>query len=111
MKLLSKLLASTVAIFVSAYLLPGVVVESFLVAAIVAIVLGALNAFLKPILVFLTLPITMLTLGLFVFVINVVMVLLAEYLVPGFSIASIWTAVVFSLLMALIAAFLNTLLK
>lgn len=113
MKFLSKLLASTIAVFVSGFLFSesGVVVDSIVVAAVVAIVLGVLNTLVKPVLVLLTLPITFLTLGLFLFVINVALVLLASYLVPGFEIASVFTAVLFSIVLSVVSSFLNSLLK
>lgn len=113
MNFLGKLFVSTISVFVSGYLFSGsgVVIDSFLVAAIVAIVLGVLNTLVKPILVLLTLPITFITLGLFLFVINVALVLLAAYIVPGFSIDSVLTAVLFSIVLSVISSFLNSLLK
>ncbi len=111
MKLLIKLLIATLAVFISAYLIPGVSVDGFKTAFIVAIVLGVLNVFLKPLLVLLTLPVTILTLGLFSFVINVALIYLASYMVPGFTIASVLPALLFGLLVSLISSFLNTLAK
>lgn len=111
MKLLTTLLVSTIAVFISAYVIPGVFVDSLVTAAIIAVVLGVLNTFIKPILVFLTLPITLLTFGLFLFIINVFLVLLAEYLVPGFSIDTFLTAILFSIVLSLVTAFLTNLLK
>lgn len=111
MKLLIKLLVATLAVFISAYLIPGVAVDSFQTAFIVAVVLGVLNVFAKPLLVILTLPITILTLGLFTFVINVALIYVAAYLVPGFTINTVLVALLFGLLVSLISSFLNMLTK
>ena len=111
MKLLIKLFIATLAVFLSAYLIPGVSVGGFQTAFIVAIVLGVLNVFLKPLLVLLTLPVTILTLGLFSFVINIALIYLAAYIVPGFNVATILAALLFGLLVSLISSFLNLLAK
>lgn len=107
MRFFLNLLIGGLAVFVSAYILPGVRVDSFLTALIVAVVLGAANAFIKPLLVFLTLPVTVLTLGLFIFVINALLVLLVARLVPGFVVDSFWTALLFSLVLSAISWFLH----
>lgn len=91
----------------AAYILPGVDVDSFVTALVVAVVLGILNALLKPILLILTLPITILTLGLFTFVINLMLVYLTEAVVPGFVIDGLLSAVLFSLVLSLINGFLG----
>lgn len=109
MRALFKLLAATAAVFIAAYVLPGVDVQDFLTAAIVAVVLGAANTVVRPILIFLTLPATIITLGLFLFVINSVIVLTVDALVPGFSVASFWWALLFSVTVSLINSFLNCL--
>ncbi len=111
MKLVVKLLIATLAVFLSAYLIPGVSVDSFQTAFIVAIVLGVLNVFLKPLLVILALPVTILTLGLFSFVINIALIYLAAYIVPGFEISGILAALLFGLLVSIISSFLNLLSK
>lgn len=84
------------------YFLPGVAVSSFLTALLVAAVLALLNALLRPILVILTIPITILTLGLFLLVINALMVLLVDALVPGFEVAGFLQALIFSILLSLL---------
>jgi len=84
-----------------AYILPAVTVENFFVALVVAIVVGLLNAILRPILLLLTLPINILTLGLFTLVINAGIILLAEYLIPGFSVGGFWWALLFGLILSL----------
>jgi putative membrane protein len=110
MKLLIHLLVSTIAVFVSAYILPGVAVDSLTAAFVVAVVLGIVNMLLKPILVILTLPITILTLGLFYFVINALLVLLVANLVPGFHVNGFWWALVYSLVLSVIGSVLHSLI-
>ena len=107
MKLIIRLLISTLAILVAAHLIPGVVVASTTTAIIVAIVLGILNTFLKPILQILALPITIMTLGLFYFVVNVFIIYLATYLVDGFSISGFIPALLFGLVVSLVSGILG----
>ncbi|WP_266362005.1 phage holin family protein [Tellurirhabdus rosea] len=102
MGLLIRILISAVAVFVASRLIPGIIVNNFGTAIIVAIVLGLLNAFLKPILVFLTIPITIMTLGLFYFVINILMVYLAAYLVDGFDVTGVIAAILFSIVVTVV---------
>ncbi|MDD3531061.1 MAG: phage holin family protein [Candidatus Pacebacteria bacterium] len=102
MKLFSHWLISALAIGIAAYLVPGVTV-TIPGALIAAVVLGALNLFIRPILVVLTFPITVITLGLFSLVINAVLVMLASLVVPGFSIAGFWTALVFALALSVVS--------
>lgn len=109
MRLLIRLLANALAVFIAAYVLPGVAVDGPLTALIVAVVLGVVNTFLKPILVILTLPITFVTLGLFLLVINGALVLLVGELVPGFVVDGFLWALLFSLVVSLVGSFLNAL--
>lgn len=109
MKVLIKLLLQSLAVLVAANLVPGVTVDSFITAAIVAVVLGILNTFIKPVLTILTLPITIFTLGLFALVINVLMVYFTDYLITGFSVSGFISALLFSLALSLVSAFLNAL--
>lgn len=102
-----RLLLTAVAVFAGAYLVPGVDVKNFWTAIVVAIVMGLLNLIVKPILVILTLPITILTLGLFYLVINVVIIYLTEYFVTGFTVDGFIPALLFSLLVAIINAVLG----
>lgn len=81
-------------------------VSDWLAALIAAIVLGVANAFIRPLLVLLTLPVTILTLGLFIFVINALIVMLVDYLVPGFEVAGFWWALLFSFVVSLVSWFL-----
>lgn len=111
MKLLINLLIGGLAVFVTAYILPGVKVDSFVTAIIVSVILGIVNAILKPILIILTLPINILSLGLFTFVINAILILLVSVLVPGFFVANFLWALIFSLVLSIVSGFLNTLAK
>ena len=107
MNLIIRLLISTLAIVVAAHLVPGVFVKDITTAIVVAIVLGILNTFLKPVLQILALPITILTLGLFYFVINVLIIYLATYLVSGFAIDGFISALFFGLVVSVVSAILG----
>ena len=107
MKIIVHLVLSAVAVFVTARILPGVKLDSFMTALVVAVVLGAVNAVLRPILIILTLPINIMTLGLVTFVIIGGMVELVSWLVPGFQVASFWWALAFALVLWVINAFLS----
>ena len=103
MGILINWIVSTLVIFAGAYLLPGVHVESFLAAFVAALTIGVINAILKPILLLLTLPINILTLGLFTLVINASLIMLAAYLVPGFAVASFLWALLFGLILSIVS--------
>ena len=107
MRIFIRLALSTIAVIVAAYVLPGVVVDSVMTALVVAVVLGVVNAVLRPILVLLTFPITLVTLGIFLFVINAAMIILVDRLVPGFEVLDFWWALLFSLVVSLVGSFLN----
>ena len=107
MSILINWLASALVILIAAYLLPGVHVQNFLTALVIALVLGILNAIVKPLLVILTLPLTIVTLGLFLLVINAVIILLTSALVPGFHVDSFWWALLFSLVISFINWFVQ----
>lgn len=109
MNILINWLVSGLAVLVAAYILPGVHVANFIVALVVAVVLGVINAFLKPLLILLTLPINILTLGLFTLVINALLVILTTLVVPGFSVDNFWWALLFSVVLSLITYFLHRL--
>ncbi len=106
MKFIIQLCISSLAVMVSAYILPGVSIENdnFLTAVIVAAVLAFLNTVLKPVMVFLTIPVTVYTLGLFLIVINALIILLADKLVDGFHVNGFWSALFFSLVLSLITS-------
>ncbi|WP_400074962.1 phage holin family protein [Winogradskyella sp. R77965] len=111
MNLIIKLLLNAIAVFVLAEVLNGVYVDNYLTSLIVAVVLSILNVLVKPILVILTLPVTILTLGLFLFVINAFIILLADKLIDGFGVDGIWTAVLFSVLLCVLQSLLYSFLK
>ena len=96
-------LVTTIAILVAAYVLPGIRIDSLGGALIGAAILGIFNAVLKPILVILTLPITLLTLGLFLFVVNALVFLLAGNLLSGFHVDSFWSALLGSLVVTVVS--------
>ncbi len=109
MKLLFNWIISATAIVIAAYLLPGVHVASFGVALVLAVVLGILNVFIKPVFLVLTFPITVLTLGLFALVLNALFIVIATAIVPGFSVDSFWWAFFFSIILSLVNSFFNVL--
>ena len=111
MKFILRLLLSALAVIILSKVLPGVGVDSYLTAIIVAIVLSALNFLVRPILVLLTLPITIVTLGIFLLFINAIIIMLADYFVSGFSVSTIWWALLFSLLLSLLQSILFSSLK
>lgn len=102
MSFIIKILVSGLLVLLGAYFLPGVSVSGFGTALLVAIVLAVLNTLVKPVLVILTIPVTILTLGLFLLVINAAIILLTDALVPGFQVAGFWWALLFSLLLSLL---------
>ena len=111
MNLVMGLVVRVLAIMVAAYVVPGVTLDGVWGALVVAIVLGLLNSFVKPILLVLTLPITVLTLGLFALVVNTAMVMVADYLVPGFGVAGFWPALTFGIVVGLVNWFLGRMEK
>lgn len=101
-RLFIRLVLNSLAVLITGYLTPGVVVDEFLTAMVVTVVLGFLNAILKPILIFLTLPINILTLGLFTLIINAVVILLASSLVPDFRVEGLVAAIIFSVILSVV---------
>lgn len=106
-----RMILSAISILLASYLLPGVVVDGFFAAFVVAILLALLNATLRPLLIVLTIPITVVTLGLFLLVINVLIIMLADYIVPGFAVNGFWWALLFSLIVSIIYSILDGLSK
>lgn len=100
-------LVTAVSLLITAYIVPGFIVQSFVAAAIAAIVLGLVNAIVKPILVLLTLPLTVLTLGLFLFVINAITILIAGAITPGFVVTGFIPALLGSIVLTLVASGIN----
>jgi putative membrane protein len=107
MSILISLVLSTVAVFVTAYILPGVKLDGWTSALIVAIVLGLINTVIRPLLLILTLPINILTLGLFTFVIIAACVMLASAFVPGFHVDGFLWAMAFGVVLSIINSFLR----
>jgi len=106
--LLIRWLILTIAIFITAYLIDGIHVAGFLSAFFAAAILGLLNAFFRPILLILTLPINILSLGLFTFIINAMLLMMVSGLIPGFQVYGFWSAVFGSLLISLVSWLLTS---
>jgi len=106
MNIVLRIIISAVVAFALSYILSGVHIQSFVTALMLAIVLGLLNIFVKPLLIILTLPITIFTFGLFLFVINALIILLAAKFVTGFRVDGFWWALLFSLLLSILTSFL-----
>jgi putative membrane protein len=102
MNFLIKLLLSSLAVIVSSYILPGAHVEGFFDALVVSLFLALFSATLKPLLVILTIPVTVFTLGFFLLVINALMIMLADYLVDGFYVDGFWWALLFGVILAIV---------
>lgn len=111
MKLILRLLLTALAVVVLAKILPGVSVDSYWTAFIVAVVLALLNFIVKPLLVLLTLPVTILTLGLFLLVINAIIIFMADGFIDGFNVSGWLIAIIFSLLLSLVQSILFSILK
>lgn len=111
MKFILRLLLSALAVILLANILPGVHIDTYGIAILVAVVLSLLNFIVKPLLVIFTLPVTILTLGLFLLVINAIIILLASSLVSGFSVDGFWWALLFSLLLSILQSILFAFLK
>ncbi|MDZ7773274.1 MAG: phage holin family protein [Balneolaceae bacterium] len=100
--LLFTLLVNSLGIFVIGYLLKGVEMKSFFTAMAVAVVLGLVNFFVKPVIAFLSLPLTILTFGLFILVINALMLMLVDALLDDFKIKNFWWALLFGLILSVL---------
>jgi putative membrane protein len=107
MGLLIRWLVLTAAIILASYLLDGIEVKSFFTAFFAAAVLGILNALFRPVLIILTLPINILSLGLFTFLINALMLKMASGIIPGFEVHGFWTAIFGSLIISAVSWLLN----
>lgn len=107
MKLIIRFVLNVFALYVVAYLVPGFEIEGLSAAIVAAIVIGIINSLIKPILQLIALPITIITFGIFAFLINVFLLWGASLVVPGFSIDSFLTAVISSIVLSLVSWFLN----
>ncbi len=104
MKIIARILITALALLLVARLVPGISVDGLYPAIIASIILGILNLIVRPILVVLTLPITVVTLGLFMFVINAALFLFVASFVQGFSVSGFWVAMLGSLIVSVISA-------
>lgn len=103
-------IVSAMVVFSIAYILPGATVVDFTAALVVSLALGVINALLKPVLLILTLPINILTLGLFTFVLNAFLIILVSNIVPGFTIDGFLAAFVFGIVLSVVNAVVNNFL-
>ena len=110
MKFLIRILLTGIVVLLLANFLPGVAVTGYITAVIVAVVLALLNLIVKPILVLFTLPVTIVTFGLFLLVINAVIILLVDAFIGGFVVDGFWVALIFSLLLSIVQAILFSIL-
>jgi putative membrane protein len=109
-KFITKTLITSVAALIAAYMLAGVSIDNSVTALLVAAVLGLLNNFVKPVLIVLTIPITIVTLGLFLLFINILMIKWVASLVPGFEVSSWWSALWFSIIVSIFTSILEALI-
>jgi putative membrane protein len=106
MNFIMRIVVTSIVAFGLSYILSGVQIDTFTTAIVLALVLAILNAIVKPILIFITLPITVVTLGLFLFVINALIILLADSLIKDFHVDGFWWALLFSLLLSIVTSVL-----
>lgn len=111
MNFIIRFLLNGLAVFLTAYLLPGVDVTDYWTALWVALVISISNVVVKPILIVLTIPITIFTLGLFLLVINAIIILLADYLVDGFNVDGFWWAFLASVILAIFNSMIDDISK
>ncbi len=111
MNLIVRFLLSGVAVMLTAYLLPGVHVQDYWAALLVAVLISLSNVIIKPILVILTIPITFVTLGLFLLVINAIIILIVDYFVDTFSVDGFWWALAFGLILSVFNSLFGDLTK
>ncbi|MDZ4714948.1 MAG: phage holin family protein [Cytophagales bacterium] len=111
MNLLLRFFLSGVAVMLTAYLLPGVHVVDYWAALLVAVLISFSNVIIRPILILLTIPITIFTLGLFLLVINAVIIMMVDYFVADFTIDSFWWALAFSLILSIFNSLFSDLTK
>lgn len=111
MKLVAEWLVKALILLLTTYFVPGFKIDSLVTALIAVLVLGFLNVFIKPLLLFLTLPINILTLGLFTFVVNALLLYLVSLVVPGFHLDSFITAILGALVMAILSGLFSLVFK
>ena len=106
-----KWIGYALAVMFIAWIIPGISVSGFWSALLVAIVLGLINTFIKPVLMFISLPINFLTLGIFTLVINGLLMLLASYVTPGFQVDGFWSALIGAIVLSIITTGINSITK
>lgn len=106
MNFIMRIIVTSIVAFGLSYILSGVHIDTFWTAIVLAVVLAILNAIVKPILILITFPITIVTLGLFLFVINALIILLADNFIKGFDVEGFWWALLFSLLLSIVTSVL-----
>jgi putative membrane protein len=110
MKFLIKVISTTLAVFLIATLMPGVEVQNLPMALLVSLILVLINVYIKPILIFLTFPITVVTLGLFLLVINAFIILFTSYILKdGFKVDGFWVALLFSIVLSMLTSLIDRL--
>ena len=102
LKFIAQFIIGGLSVMLTAYLLPGAMVQNFFIAMLVSVVISVLNTLVKPVLVILTLPITLVTLGLFYLVINAFMIYIADYFIDGFAVNGLLNTFVFSIVLSVI---------
>jgi putative membrane protein len=111
MKTFFKILLTALAVIVLATILPGIIVDGYVSAIIVAITIAVLNLIVRPVLIFFTLPATLVTFGVFIFVINAIIILIADKLVDGFAASGFFAALLFSIMLSIFRSVLFSLVK
>lgn len=111
MQILLAIILNALALIITAYIVPGFNVSDFTTALLASIVLGIVNTFIRPVLAFVTIPLSLLTLGLFTFVINALMLFAVSYIVPGVVIEGWMAAILAAIVLSITSTVLNTLLK
>ncbi|MBO4807066.1 MAG: phage holin family protein [Paludibacteraceae bacterium] len=102
-----KIFISSLAVYLTGWILPGIGIDNYLTAIILSIILGLLNTFVKPIMVFLSAPITLLTLGLFIFIIDAIIIEMASSLLDGFVVNGFGWAMLFSIVLSITTSLLG----
>ncbi len=111
MKLLASWLINALALYVTDFIISGISFENWQTLFVAALVIGIINTLIKPVALLITLPITILTLGIFALIVNTAMLALAAQIVPGFNIAGFWSAFFGAIVLAIVSTFLQSMIK
>lgn len=111
MQVITQLVIQVFSLFIVSSILPGFTLTDFRAAIVAAVVIGVINTFIRPVIQLIAFPITVLTLGIFSFIINVLLLMVAASIVPGFKIDGFFTAAIASIVLALISAFIHQLMR